>query len=146
MPRRKRDEPLSTAKTHLIDANVVLRYLLNDDPNLSARASALLERVERGKEVVEITEVVLMEVVWTLTTYYQVPRKETSEKLTAFVSLPGVRAPSRRICMRALRDFGDSAADFVDCLLAARSRTRGIPVYTFDETDFKKLACDWKCP
>jgi len=131
---------------HLIDANVVLRYLLNDDPALSARATALIERVEQGKEAVEITEVVLMEVVWTLTTYYQVPRNETKDKLTAFLSLPGVRAPSRRICVRALRDFADNAVDFVDCLLAARSRVRGVPVYTFDEADFKKLACEWKRP
>lgn len=146
MPRRKRDEPRSIANAHLIDANVILRYLLHDDPDLSARATALIERIEQGREVVEVTEVVLMEVVWTLTTYYQVPRNEAAEKLISFLSLPGVRAPSRRVCVRALRDFGECAIDFVDCLLAARSRLRAIPVYTFDEFDFKKLACDWKSP
>ena len=146
MPRHKRDDPLSIANAHLIDANVVLRYLLDDDPEMSARAAALIQRVEQGKEVVEITEVVLMEIVWTLTTFYQVPRKETSDKLTAFLSVPGVRAASRRICVRALRDFGDGAVDFVDCLLAARSRARSLPVYSFDEADFRKLQCDWRIP
>src|SRR5262245_37684752 len=105
-----------------------------------------MERVERGKEAVEITEVVLMEIVWTLTTFYRVPRKEIAEKLTGVLDLPGVRIPSRRICTRALHDFGDGSADFVDCLLAARSRARSIPIYTFDETDFNKMQCDWSSP
>lgn len=146
MPRHKRDDPSPIAKAHLIDANVVLRYVLQDDPVLSERAAALIERVEQGIEVVEITEVVLMEVVWSLTTFYQVPRTEAVEYRVAFLSFPGVRVPSRRICVRALRDFSDSNADFVDCLLAARSRARSIPSYSFDETDFKKLQCDWSIP
>jgi len=146
VPRRKKDELPSSATAHLIDTNVIMRFLMGDDQAKAARVTALMRRVEFGKETVEITEVVVMEAVWTLTEFYKIPRKQVSERLTEFFEIPGVRVPSRGICLRALRDYAETTADFVDCLIAARSRTRSIPIYSFDDSDFKKLACDWKNP
>lgn len=45
-----------------IDTNLLLRYLLQDDPKQSAKAAALLA----GEEDVLVTHVVLSETIWTL--------------------------------------------------------------------------------
>ncbi len=45
-----------------IDTNVLLRYLLNDDQSQAAVAEKLIN----GKEIVLITDVVLVETIWTL--------------------------------------------------------------------------------
>ena len=47
MPRRKKD---SRQAGHLLDTNVLMRFLIGDDPPKAARAKALMERVERGED------------------------------------------------------------------------------------------------
>ena len=141
MPRRKKDKP-----GHLLDTNVLLRFLIGDDPPKAARAKALMERIERGEETVAISDEVLTETVWTLESYYDVPRPECSQRLTALLSFPGIRVSSASILLEALRQYGATSADFVDCLLAARSIDGKTPIYSFDETDFKKLKVEWEKP
>jgi uncharacterized protein len=146
VPRRKKRERRPAAPVHLLDTNVILRFLIGDDQPKAARAAALMDRVERAEEWVELTEEVVTETVWTLESFYEVPRTETAQKLTALLGLPAVAAASRDLLLQALHLYASSGADFVDCLLAARSRQRGVPVYTFDETDFKRLHVPWDKP
>jgi predicted nucleic-acid-binding protein len=146
VPRRKKVKSRPAVPLHLIDTNVLLRYLIGDDPPKAARATALMERLEQGAEAVELPDEVLTETVWTLESFYEVPRQETAQKLMALLNFAGVRVSSRDVLLQALHRYGSSGADFVDCLLAARSRDRGISVYTFDETDFKRLHVAWERP
>jgi len=145
VPRRKKSKP-SPLPTHLLDTNVILRYLIGDDVSLSARALGMMERVELGTEVVIITEEVLTESVWTLESFYQVPRTEIAERLTALLSIAGVQTSSSAVYLQALQFYSAGTADFVDCLLAARGKLGDIPIYTFDQTDFKKLPVSWDRP
>ena len=145
MPQRTRAKRVAKP-VHLIDTNVILRFLVGDDPPKAARAMTLMERLERGEEAVELVDEVVTESVWTLESFYHVPRAETARQFAALLSFSGVRASSRTVLLQALQTYATSNADFVDCLLAARSKVRKIPVYTFDETDFKKLGTDWEAP
>lgn len=145
MPRPKKAKP-ATTPTRLLDTNVILRFLIGDDPPQAARASALMGRVERNELIVEIPDPVLTETVWTLESFYKVPRDETAQKLAALLCLPGVRLDCRDVFLQALQTYAGSSADFVDCFLAARSREQNTPVSTFDETDFKKLEVPWEKP
>ena len=45
-----------------VDTNVLLRYLLNDDPEQSPRAATLFS----GEKKILVTDVVLVETIWTL--------------------------------------------------------------------------------
>ena len=65
----------------LIDANVILRYLLKDNEVLFKKASSLLEKVKGGEEAVVIPESVLAECVYVLLRIYKVERRIISEKL-----------------------------------------------------------------
>jgi predicted nucleic-acid-binding protein len=130
----------------LLDTNVILRFLIGDDPPLARRATALMERVEQGTEAVIITEEVLTETTWTLESFYEVPRVEIAQRLTALLNLSGVQVSARETLFQALQFFAGGRADFVDCLLAARGHQRNVAVYTFDETDFKKLPVLWEKP
>jgi predicted nucleic-acid-binding protein len=145
VPQRARAESRPPS-VHLLDTNVILRFLIEDDPPKATRAIRLMERVERGREGIEISEAVLTEAVWTLERFYKVPRNEISQKLIALLSFRGVRMASRESSIQALQYFANSHADFVDCLLAADSKLRRMPIYTFDVTDFPKLGADWKQP
>lgn len=133
-------------KGYILDTNVILRYLLSDDPDQSPRATALMERLESGQQRAELTTVVLTEAVWTLSKFYKVPRPEIADKLAQVLGFRGVRAPEKRALSEALALYSQSRADFVDCFLAAKARRRQYSVYSFDETDFKKLRCLWEKP
>lgn len=132
-------------KASLLDANVLLRFLLGDDPVQSPRARALMKRLEHPSERCELPEVTLAEVVWVLQKQAGIPRGLVASELTAILRLPGIRRAGKRIAMDALTLFASTNCDIADCLLAARARSRGIMVCSFD-ADFEKLGCDWEEP
>lgn len=88
MPQRKKDRLRRAVPRHLVDTNVLLRYLIGDDPSKAIRATDLMERVERSEERIEITVEVLTEVVWTLASFYKVPRSEIAENFQLFCIYP----------------------------------------------------------
>ena len=108
MSRRTKDKQRPAIPVHLLDTNVILRHLIGDDSAKAARATALLERVDRGEEIVEIPDEVQTETVWTLQSYYQVPRSETARNLATILSFAGVRVTAPEVCLEALRTVTDA--------------------------------------
>lgn len=134
-------------KAALLDTNVLLRFLLGDDSVQSPRATALMKRLEVHAEVADLEDAVLAETVWVLQRGARVPRLEIVRSLGRIVGLAGLRyLGGKRVLLDALASYGATNCDIVDCLLAARARSRGSKVYSFDVTDFKRLQCEWKEP
>jgi predicted nucleic-acid-binding protein len=117
----------------LVDANVILRYLLRDDESLFQRAMETLEKARTGEEKVVILESVLTECVYVLLKVYGVKRPEIAEKLRALLYYKGVANPDKQDMIESLKLFGQTRLDFVDCLLCVKSRNSGMPLVTFDE-------------
>lgn len=135
------------AKGALLDTNVLLRYLLGDDPVRSPRARNLLLRLQARKASAELTDGVIAELVWVLEKGLAVPRSEIVRHLATIVSVPGITyAYGKRNLLGALGRYNSTNCDVVDCLLAGHAQGRGRKVYTFDGADFKKLGCPWEEP
>ena len=131
----------------LVDTNVLLRFLLGDDPSQTPKAAALFKRASEGKEILAIEDGVLAETIWVLEKHVKVPRIEIARQLALVMGLSGVHGTGgRRVLLEALATYGATVCDFVDCLLAARSKARTQKVYTFDVTDFQRLDCAWEQP
>jgi predicted nucleic-acid-binding protein len=116
----------------LIDANVILRYLLNDDQTLFKKAAALLEKVKTGEENVIIPESVLSECVYVLLKIYKIDRTTISEKLRGLFSYKGVVNPDKKDLMDSLTLFGKTKISIVDCILCTKSLNHRMPLFTFD--------------
>ncbi|HLZ68862.1 MAG TPA: PIN domain-containing protein [Dehalococcoidia bacterium] len=122
-----------------IDSNTILRYLVNDAPQLAVRAIALFERVASGEERVLLEDVVLAEVIWTLTTFYRATRVQIHDYLDPILDLDGVENGDKQALQMALVFYRDRHVDFVDALLAAKAIRAGSgELYTFDR-DFDRL-------
>jgi uncharacterized protein len=132
-------------KGGFLDTNVLLRFLLDDDLTQSPLSCTFFKRLEDGTESVELEDVVLAESVWVLEKGYRVPRNEISRLLSCVISLKGVGCHGKRIVLEALSRYSSTSCDIVDCLLAARARSKGSKVISFD-ADFKKLQCEWMPP
>ena len=111
----------------IIDANIVLRYLLDDHEELSPKAAEILEQ-----QTVALPIEVACEVVYVLQKVYAVQRQEIRQQLENLLteSLVGMQKPA--VFLQALECYGTSTFDFVDCLLWAYHTVEQQTVFTFD--------------
>lgn len=133
-----------------IDTNVLLRYLLNDDEEQSAKAAQLI----RGELGILITDIVLVETVWTLKgKRYNLDKKTILKTIHALFAEPNIYFEEGQVVWRALVDYSNTKpvkvgrksrkkkdADFPDALLVNKAhwiaKQKGIitpGVYTFDK-------------
>lgn len=117
----------------LIDANVLLRYLLKDDEALFKRAYEILERVKDGKELIIIPGSVLAECVYVLLRIYKVDRKIIAEKLKLLFLYKGVVNPDKEDLVDSINLFGQTNLSIVDCIICAKSANNKMPILTFDD-------------
>jgi predicted nucleic-acid-binding protein len=99
-----------------LDTNVLVRYLVQDDPKQSRIATQLLETLT-GDEPGFISLVVLAEVVWVLVSLYCVDRNGVAEVLKSLLMTEQLRVESAELVWRAQRRYEASKADFSDALI-----------------------------
>jgi predicted nucleic-acid-binding protein len=112
-----------------LDTNVLLRYLLRDEPAQAARAARELERDERFL----VGSVVLCQLVWMLESGYGFSRAEVAATLEKILATAQFEIEGKDLALVALDDFRGSTADFSDCLVGRRNRAAGAAeTVTFD--------------
>ena len=125
----------------LIDANIILRYLLHDNEQQYALAE---DAIQAGSFT---TAEVIAEVVYVLMSIYKVSRRDISWAIHCI--LIDIKVENLR-CMRyALGLFNQTNLDFVDCLLVAYHKIADVEILSFDkklnsalEKDFHIYQCD----
>lgn len=120
-----------------LDADVILRYLTGEPPEMADAAMALLlqaeEETARGGEPLILAEITVAEVVWVLQRFYRFEKFRIAEVLLAFMELPGIHVPGKSYLQQALYLYQDKNLGFGDALLAARALSEGpAVVYSFD--------------
>jgi len=118
-----------------IDANVILRYVLDDHAELSPKAKKLID-----ENSVETPIEALCEVVFVLSQIYGIARKDIADTLLDFYGNTNCILPHREAVIRGIEYFGDKNLDFVDCILAGYYETENITIHTFDAKLEKLLA------
>ena len=120
-------------ETHSIDANVILRYVLEDHPRLFAKARDILLGVAAGNTVVTCDPVNLAEVIWVLRSFYKLTNEQIYDGLGPVVTLDGFLMPNKERYLRALRLYADGVKSFGDaCACAAALEECAGRLYSFD--------------
>ncbi len=125
--------------THVIDTNVVLRFLLADHAQQFERASKLMAEVQAGKRKAWFAESVLAESVFILVRYYKVPREEAAARLGDLLDYKGFAGAHIPLMKQALAIYAVQKIDFVDAMVLAIARDKGWRLETFDKA-LAKLA------
>ena len=118
----------------IVDANVVLRYLLADVPTLFTRSEQILEN-----EAIYLPFEVLAEVVYVLEKVYAVSRREISASLSELLKYPTVTTYNTEVAIRGFEIYSDSSLDIVDALLCGYHFVQGAEVISFDKQLNKQL-------
>lgn len=112
----------------IVDANIVLRYLLNDVREFSEKATDLLENNE-----VLVPNEVIAEIVYVLEKVYHVENKQISSALIELFDYRNIKVNDHEILIEALLVYAEKKLDFVDTLLFAYHTVRKHEIYTFDK-------------
>jgi predicted nucleic-acid-binding protein len=115
-----------------IDTNLVVRYLIADEPRQSARARSLID----GQDVFVCTTV-LLETEWVLRSVYGLAASDVSRALRAFAGLRGVRMEEPAAVTQALT-WMDRGMDFADALHL--SKAAGCDAFISFDRSFARVA------
>lgn len=116
-----------------LDTSIIVRYITGDPPQLAEQAAKVID----GEKNLKITDVVLVETAYVLTSVYGVPREIVVDHLIAFLQKKNISLFSleKGIVIQALLLCRPSGRiSFADALVwaAARSSKSKI-IYSFDE-------------
>ena len=119
-------------KEFLLDANVLVRFLVQDDPKQSAAAMALFEKAERREVALHLDGLVVAETVYVLIGRYGRSRTEVVNVLLAIIQNAGIETMEEEVVTDALQRFAAFNVDFSDAWLASRGARLRFPVASFD--------------
>jgi predicted nucleic-acid-binding protein len=117
----------------LVDANIILRYLLEDVPQQAVEAASIIENNR-----IRISVEVLSEVVYVLEKVYKTSREDINLSLTDLLVNANIELLDRDVILVGLEYFSTRKLDFVDCILAGYAKVKDAKIHTFD-TALKKL-------
>jgi predicted nucleic-acid-binding protein len=116
-----------------LDTNVLVRYLAQDDPVQSPRATKLIEHTLGERNPGYVGMVTLIELSWVLKRLYGVRGRELHDALRDLLEARQLVVEQRPIVTAALARWAGEAGDFADALVVECARAAGCrKVMTFD--------------
>ena len=122
-----------------VDTNVLVRYLVQDDPRQGRRAAAFIEAAGPGGEQILIGNIVLRELVWVLESAYGYKKAEIADAVEKILQAAAFRFESKDIVRAAVGEYRASTADFADCLIGRIHRALGCETTVTFDTAHRKL-------
>lgn len=115
-----------------LDTNVLVRYIMQDDAEQAARATALIEGLSASSPGF-VTLVSVVELVWVLSSCYGLNRAQIAQALDLVLRSRQLQVDQSGHVIRALRVFTSGNADFADCLIERIAASAGcMQTMTFD--------------
>ncbi len=115
-----------------LDTNVLVRYLVHDDPGQTAIANELMDSLTPAAPGF-LSTVVVVELIWVLETFYRSSQSEITETLDTLLRSKDLIIERADIVWQALNNFKASGCDFSDCLIERSGHAAGCEqTITFD--------------
>jgi predicted nucleic-acid-binding protein len=115
-----------------LDTNVLVRYIMQDDPRQSPQATRLIESCSAAEPGL-VPLVAVVEFVWVMSSSYELDRAQVAEALEGLLRTKELLVERAEIVWKALRVFQRAGADFADCLIERSAAAAGCAAtLTFD--------------
>ena len=117
-----------------LDTNVLVRFIVQDDPVQSRVATELIENTLTPENKGFVSAIVLCEVVWVLKKRYRQPKDRLLLVIKSILEADVLEVEHRDCAWRAYYDFDEGPADFSDYYIAQANKKQGTRfTVTFDE-------------
>jgi len=122
-----------------LDTNMLVRFLVQDDPKQSLQAGRLIEKAVDRQVPLFISDVVMCETVWVLASAYGLPRAEIADALGALLRAKSLVFASTDRLASAFEAYRRGKGDFADYLIREQAHAHGADeVATFDRALLKE--------
>lgn len=119
-----------------VDTNVFLRFLTRDDPAKFERCRRMFEQAIAGSFSLRTSELVIAEIVWTLLSYYHLPKPVVIEKVGQILNTPNLDVSHQEVLIEALVLWSRHNCDFIDAYNAALMHREGLTELVSYDADF----------
>ena len=121
------------------DTNALIRLLVEDDAPQAAAVRKRLAALDDVAEAVFLNDIVLVETLWTLRRSYGFERTRLHDLLGQLLATHTFGFENRQVVTLAAQWYGSSAADFSDCLIAAKNAALGCELTVSFDRGMKAL-------
>ncbi|MDY6994298.1 MAG: type II toxin-antitoxin system VapC family toxin [Pseudomonadota bacterium] len=108
-----------------IDTNVLIRYIIQDDPLQSALATEFLEKNCTPENPGYLHAIVLCELVWVLESSYEYKREQVAMVLQYLLETDSLVIQEIENVGLALEAYREKSIDFSDALLGESNQSHG---------------------
>jgi predicted nucleic-acid-binding protein len=122
------------------DTNVLLRYLTQDDPVQSPRATDIIERRLTEEEPGFVSLVYILEIAWVLGSLYKRSREDIANHIEMILAADTLEVQNEQEVYQAVIALRSGSGSFEDALIGALGAWRGCSaILTFDQNAAKRL-------
>jgi predicted nucleic acid-binding protein len=122
-----------------VDTNVFLRYLTKDNLSKYERCREMFKRALQGEIAISTSGMVIAELIWTLLSYYKVPKAEVIEKVSVILGTENLFVPDKDVLVDTQVLYARKNIDFIDAYNAVFIKYQGLrEIYSYDE-DFETI-------
>lgn len=123
-----------------LDTNVLLRYLVQDDPVQSFRATEIVEGRLTRHDPGFVSLVSILEIVWALGTLYKRSRFQIADHVEMILAADTLEVQNEQQVYQAVVALRNGTGTFEDALICALGVWRGCSAtLTFDQNAAKRL-------
>jgi predicted nucleic-acid-binding protein len=117
-----------------LDTNILVRYLVQDDPVQSAKATELIERRLTQRNPGFISVVAIVETVWVLERAYRLADHQIAAAIERVLQADVLVVESEQEVFYAMIALKEQRGSFADALIAALGARAGCSrTFTFDQ-------------
>jgi predicted nucleic-acid-binding protein len=123
-----------------LDTNLLLRYLAQDDPTQSPRATEIIERLLTEQEPGFVSLVSILEVVWVLKSLFKRSRLEIANDIEMLLAADTLEVQNEQEVYHAVVALRNGTGAFEDALIGSLGIWRGCSAtLTFDQDAARRL-------
>src|SRR4030042_3592638 len=116
-----------------MDTNVLVRYLVRDDKEQAAKASAYIQKVIASGEDCFINHIVLCELIWVLESAYGYKKREITTVLEKILMTKQFEIELKDTVRQAVNEYASGNGDLADYLTGMINHLNGCDITaTFD--------------
>ncbi|KKU91995.1 MAG: Nucleic-acid-binding protein contains PIN domain-like protein [Microgenomates group bacterium GW2011_GWA1_48_10] len=120
-------------RTYFADANIFLRFLLQDVSDQFLAAKGYFDEAKKGEIELVVTSVIFFEVIYVLRHDYGLPKVEIIRLMGSLLSMPFLKFEEEDSLKATLVMWANKNLDLVDCYLSVKAEEQDAEVLTFDE-------------
>lgn len=116
-----------------LDTNIIVRYIVKDDPIQSALAVKVVRSLSEDERAF-VSLVVIAELIWVLESSYGFDRSELVDVIEGLLSSKELILENAELVSQAVHLFGRGNADFSDYVIERSGHAAGcVQTLTFDQ-------------